>query len=180
MTGQFGLPGGATGMHVGADVFLLQFAAAQQAVAGLCPNGAFKMDDIGFQVAAIATYLNCDQVWQLFPNGLHPWPGGGFDGRVAADHGLGPTHPHLIEEYKAEFGRDPKDDFPDWESGHKTLMIGGGIPGIENVGGDLHAVTGKRCTFMATPWRWRGGDGCGIRILAAIDPEQKFRFETGL
>ena len=59
------------------------------------------------------------------------------------DHGLGPTHPHLIEEYKQEFGRDPKEDFPNWESGHKTLMIGGGIPGIENVGGDLDAVTGK-------------------------------------
>ena len=24
------------------------------------------------------------------------------------DHGLGPTHPHLIEEYKQEFGRDPR------------------------------------------------------------------------
>lgn len=95
------------------------------------------------------------------------------------DHGLGPTHPHLIEEYKEMFGRDPKEDFPDWESGHKTLMIGGGIPGIENVGGDLHSVTGKRCTFMVFPWRWRGGDGCGVRIMAVIDPDQKFRFETG-
>lgn len=96
------------------------------------------------------------------------------------DHGLGPTHPHLIEEYKEMFGRDPKEDFPDWESGHKTLMIGGGIPGIENVGGELNAVTGKRCTFMVFPWRWRGGDGCGVRIMAVIDPDQKFRFETGV
>ena len=95
------------------------------------------------------------------------------------DHGLGPTHPHLIEEYKQEFGRDPKEDFPNWESGHKTLMIGGGIPGIENVGGDLDAVTGKRCTFMCFPWRWEGGDGCGVRILAVLDPDQKFRFERG-
>ena len=95
------------------------------------------------------------------------------------DHGLGPTHPHLIEEYKQEFGRDPKEDFPDWEAGHKTLMIGGGIPGVENVGGDLDLVTGKRCTFACFPWRWRGGDGCGVRILAMVDPDQKFRFERG-
>ncbi len=73
------------------------------------------------------------------------------------NHGLGPTHPHLIEEYKAEYGRDPLEDFPEWEPAHKTLMIKGGIPGIENAGGDLDAVTGKRCTFMAFPWRWPGG-----------------------
>jgi kynurenine formamidase len=95
------------------------------------------------------------------------------------DHGLGPTQPHLIAEYKEFTGRDPKEDFPDWESGHKTLMVKGGIPGIENVGGELDKVTGKRCTFMALPWRWPGGDGSGVRILAIIDPDQTFRFETG-
>ena len=95
------------------------------------------------------------------------------------DHGLGPSHPHLIEEYKEFTGRDPKEDFPEWEAGHKTLMVKGGIPGIENVGGDLDIVTGKRCTFMAFPWRWESGDGCGVRILAVIDPGQKFRIERG-
>ena len=58
-------------------------------------------------------------------------------------------------------------------------MVKGGIPGIENVGGDLDIVTGKRCTFMAFPWRWESGDGCGVRILAVIDPGQKFRIERG-
>lgn len=95
------------------------------------------------------------------------------------DHGLGPTHPHLIEEYKKEIGRDPKEDFPYWEDAHKNLMVKGGIPGIENVGGDLDKVTGKRCFFMAFPWRWMEGDGCIVRVLAIVDPEQKFRFETG-
>jgi kynurenine formamidase len=95
------------------------------------------------------------------------------------DHGLGPSQPHLIEEYKAATGRDPKEDFPDWEPAHKTLMVKGGIPGIENVGGDLDKVTGKRCFFMAFPWRWTGGDGCIVRILAVVDPDQSFRFETG-
>ena len=67
------------------------------------------------------------------------------------DHGLGPSQPHLIDEYKAETGRDPRDDFPSWEPAHKILMVKGGIPGIENVGGDLDEVTGKRCTFLALP-----------------------------
>jgi kynurenine formamidase len=58
-------------------------------------------------------------------------------------------------------------------------MVKGGIPGIENVGGDLDAVTGKRCTFMAFPWRWNGGDGCGIRIVAVVDPKQSYRIESG-
>ncbi len=95
------------------------------------------------------------------------------------DHGLGPAQPHLIEEWKKEYGRDPKVDFPNWEDAHKNLMVKGGIPGIENIGGDLDEVTGKRCFFMAFPWRWKGGDGCGVRVLAIVDPEQKFRFETG-
>lgn len=92
------------------------------------------------------------------------------------DHGLGPTHPHLIEEYRAYTGRDVKEDFPDWEAAHKVLMVKGGIPGIENIGGDLDKVTGKRCTFMAFPWRWHEGEGCVVRVLAVVDPDQSFRF----
>ena len=72
-------------------------------------------------------------------------------GTKMVDHGPGPPSPP-DRGVKAETGRDLKDDFPDWEAGHK-LMVKGGIPGIENIGGDLDEVTGKRCTFMAFPWR---------------------------
>lgn len=65
------------------------------------------------------------------------------------------------------------------KTGIKNLMVKGGIPGIENIGGDLDAVTGKRCFFMAFPWRFVGGEGCIVRVLAIVDPEQQFRFETG-
>ena len=61
------------------------------------------------------------------------------------NHGLGPTHPWLIEEYKTELGHDPLKDFSEWEPAHKTLMVKGGIPGIEiagDEGGDMDAVTG--------------------------------------
>ena len=70
------------------------------------------------------------------------------------------------------------DDFPYWEISHKNLLTAG-IPGIENIGGDVDKVTGKRCTFMCYPWRWPGGDGCGVRVVAIIDPEQTFRIESG-
>ena len=103
------------------------------------------------------------------------------------DHGLGPTRPDLIDEWKELYGRDPKIDFPLWEPGHKFLMVEGGIPGIENVGddgyqkegGDFDAVTGKRCFFAAFPWRFVMGEGSGVRVLAITDPDQTFRFETG-
>ena len=93
-------------------------------------------------------------------------------------HGTGPTHRHLMEEYKRETGREAIEDFPFWEPAHKA-MLGNGIPGIENVGGQLDAVTGKRCTFLVFPWRLIKGDGCSVRIVAIVDPEQKFRIPTG-
>jgi len=96
------------------------------------------------------------------------------------DHGLGPTHPWLMKEYAEEYGHDSKVDFPLWEDAHKNLMVKGGIPGIENVGGDLDEVTGKRCFFMAFPWRWKEGDGCIVRIIAVYDPDGDFKFEAGV
>ena len=84
-----------------------------------------------------------------------------------------------MEEYRRETGRDVMKDFPHWEVAHKTLMVKGGIPGIENINGDLDAITGKRCTFLAFPWRWPEGEGCGVRVVAILDPEQTFRIETG-
>jgi kynurenine formamidase len=91
-------------------------------------------------------------------------------------HGPGPSHPHLMTEYRAETGHDVMDDFPLWEPAHKILM-GNGIPGIENVGGELDKVTGRRCTFMAFPWRWTDGDGSGVRVVAVVDPDGSFRIE---
>jgi kynurenine formamidase len=99
-------------------------------------------------------------------------------GTVLASHGPGPIQPFLNDEYKAETGRDILDDFPYWEPCHNILMTNG-IPGIENIGGDLDKVTGKRCTFFAFPWRWPQGEGCALRVVAVIDPKQQFRIETG-
>ncbi len=94
-------------------------------------------------------------------------------------HRNGPLHPHLADEYKVwSGGRDWKDDHPEWEPVHRKLFTKG-ILGIENVGGDLDAVTGKRVTFAFFPWNWDRGDGCIIRLVAIEDPNQAYRIEAG-
>jgi kynurenine formamidase len=100
-------------------------------------------------------------------------------GTFLGPHGPGPAQPHLDDEYFAETGRHIIEDFPYWEPSHKIMMTNG-IPGIENIGGELDKITGKRCTFFAFPWRWPQGEGCALRVVAVIDPKQSFRFESGM
>jgi len=88
-----------------------------------------------------------------------------------ADHGVGPFVPRLIEEYKSETGRYPKDDHPEWEPVH-TLLLSNSIMGFENVGGDIDMVTGKRCIISAFPMRWYMGDGSWVRMVAMIDEDE--------
>jgi kynurenine formamidase len=91
----------------------------------------------------------------------------------------GPLLPHLAAEYKEwSGGHTWEQDFPDWEPVHRKLFTNG-ILGIENVGGDLDAVTGKRVTFAFFPWNWTRGDGCIIRLVAMIDKRGTYRIESG-
>ncbi len=99
-------------------------------------------------------------------------------GTFLGPHGPGPAQPHLDVEYKAATGRHIIEDFPYWEPAHKIMMTNG-IPGIENIGGEIDKITGQRCTFFAFPWRWPEGEGCALRVVAVLDPQQTFRFETG-
>ncbi|SCZ78600.1 cyclase family protein [Acidaminobacter hydrogenoformans] len=69
-----------------------------------------------------------------------------------------------------------------WEPCHK-FMMGNGIVGVENLGGDLDKVVGKRFKFMAFPIRWWLGDGSMVRCVAEIDeddlndvPERTYTF----
>ncbi|MGB0664088.1 MAG: cyclase family protein [Pontibacterium sp.] len=57
-----------------------------------------------------------------------------------------------------------------WEPCHK-LMLGNGITGWENVGGDLEKVVGKRFKIMGFPIRWLEGDGSMVRLVAEIDED---------
>jgi kynurenine formamidase len=93
-------------------------------------------------------------------------------------HRNGPQIKYLLPEYKAATGREAIADFPEWNPAHKTLLKAG-IPTIENVGADLDAVTGKRCTFQGFPWKWHEGDACVIRLVAMFDPAGTYRLESG-
>jgi kynurenine formamidase len=96
-----------------------------------------------------------------------------------APHGPGAPDgllPWACEEYKEETGRSVLDDFPEWEPCHRQILAHG-IVGFENVGGDLDAVTGKRVTIACFPWRWVGGDGCIVRMVAMLDTTGEFRIE---
>ena len=90
----------------------------------------------------------------------------------------GPLLPHLLKEYKEFSGHDVIEDFPDWEPVHRILFTNG-ILGIENVGGDIDKVTGKRVTFSFFPIRWTRGDGCIIRLVAMLDKTGEYRIEKG-
>ena len=89
-------------------------------------------------------------------------------------HRKGPLMRRLPAHYERETGRNSKDDFPEFAPAHKTLLAAG-VPTIENIGGDLDAVTGARSTFHAMPWKWTEGDACVVRLVAIQDPTQDFR-----
>jgi kynurenine formamidase len=103
----------------------------------------------------------------------------------------------ITEEYKNEFGEEAYAEFDKfeyirifgqaaydekfgelerigcwgtWEPCHKT-MLGHGIVGVENLGGDLDKVTGKRFRFYCFPLRWYLGDGSMARCAAEIDED---------
>lgn len=54
-----------------------------------------------------------------------------------------------------------------WAS-HK-IVLGNNIPVIENLGGDIDKLTGKRVTIIALPVKVRNGDGFPIRVVATTD-----------
>jgi kynurenine formamidase len=93
-------------------------------------------------------------------------------------HRNGPQIKYLLPEYKAASGREAIADFPDWNPAHRALLAAG-IPTIENVGGDLDELSGKRCTFQCFPWRWNEGDACVVRLVAILDPAGSYRLEAG-
>ena len=90
--------------------------------------------------------------------------GGALDSPLAHAP-LSQIMPWLDKEYREERGEDPQEKWPIYEPAHHALL-GSGIPGIENVGGEIDAVTGKRLTIAAFPLRWIKGDGSMVRVVA--------------
>jgi kynurenine formamidase len=90
--------------------------------------------------------------------------GGALDSPLAHAP-LSKIMPWLDEEYKRETGEDPQKKWPIYEPTHQ-LLLSNDIPGVENVGGDVDEVTGKRVTIAAFPLRWIHGDGSMVRVVA--------------
>ena len=83
-------------------------------------------------------------------------------------HGPGPLRPDTCEEDKRETCHDVLEDFPLWEPCH-NIILGNGIMGFENVGGDIDEVVGMRVTLAGFPIRWEKGDGSIVRLVAIVD-----------
>ena len=94
---------------------------------------------------------------------------------------LGATGKPITEEYKELFGeeayREYAGDLEDigvwgtWEPCHKE-MLGHGIVGVENLGGDLDKIpAGVWFRFNCFPLRWWMGDGSMARCVAEIDED---------
>ena len=83
-----------------------------------------------------------------------------------AHYPLRHMYPVLYQEYLEETGRDA-DKFPDYEPCHQ-ICSSNMIPAIENVGGDIDKVTGKRCTIAAFPFRM-ATSGHMVRVVAIVD-----------
>ena len=62
-----------------------------------------------------------------------------------APHRGGPQMKRLAGEYKAATGKDYTVEHGEWNVAHK-ILLGAGIPTIEQVGGDVDQVKGKRAT----------------------------------
>ncbi|MEJ2040811.1 MAG: cyclase family protein, partial [Desulfosarcinaceae bacterium] len=93
-------------------------------------------------------------------------------------HRGGPLMNRLVDAYKAATGLDPVKEHPEWNVAHKTLLAAG-IPTIEQVGGDVDILAGRRATYAATPWKFEYGDACPVRFVALIDPDGKVRIDPG-
>lgn len=93
-------------------------------------------------------------------------------------HRGGPMMKRLAGEYQKATGKDPKKEHGEWYIAHKTLL-GAGIPTIEQVGGDVDLLLGKRATLSAAPWKFKYGDACPVRFVAMVDPTGTLKIDAG-
>jgi kynurenine formamidase len=128
---------------------------------GLDPAAAAWLVALGVKLVAVDT-----------PNVDHPLA------TSLGGHRGGPTARYLPARYEREVGRPAAADFPDWNPAHR-LLLEAGVPTIENVGGAVEELCGRRVTIEAFPWRWPEGDACQVRMVALVDPAGEYRIETG-
>jgi kynurenine formamidase len=72
--------------------------------------------------------------------------------------------PWLDTNYRIATGKDPVKEFPDYEPNHRNYGQAGVIA-VENAGGDIDEVTGKRMIIAAFPFRCEMADGGFVRLV---------------
>jgi kynurenine formamidase len=76
--------------------------------------------------------------------------------------------PWLYEDYKRATGKEPGEKWGTFE-GNLVSFLKAGITCIENAGGDIDQVTGKRCILYAFPFRLEDTDGAMVRLVAKVE-----------
>jgi kynurenine formamidase len=78
--------------------------------------------------------------------------------------------PDLVTEYEAMTGRPIEETLPekDFEYIHYATARND-VSMLENLGGELAEVAGRRVEMGAFPWRWQGGEGCVCRVAAFLE-----------
>ncbi len=78
--------------------------------------------------------------------------------------------PDLVKEYEAQTGKPIEETLPmrDFEHVHHA-MAKANVPMLENLGGEMSEVAGKRVDVGAFPWRWVNGEGCICRVAAFVE-----------
>ena len=73
--------------------------------------------------------------------------------------------PWLETAYMQATGESAAVKFPDYEPCHRIYMQSG-VCTVENAGGDIDEVTGKRMIIAAFPFRCEMADGGFVRLVA--------------
>ena len=73
--------------------------------------------------------------------------------------------PWLWQNYKLATGRDLDEEFNDYEPCHR-LFAQHGVMTVENAGGEVDEVKGRRMIIAAFPFRCEAADGGFVRLVA--------------
>ncbi len=77
--------------------------------------------------------------------------------------------PWLYNDYVREKGKAPGPEFSGGFEACLTMLLKNGTSCIQNAGGDIDQVTGKRCTLCAWPFRLEDADAAMVRLVAIIE-----------
>ena len=78
--------------------------------------------------------------------------------------------PDLVEAFEKKASRPVDEVFPpENRFCMHRIPFAENITHVENIGGDVDRVLGRRCNIGVFPWKLVGGDGCISRVIAFLD-----------